>query len=52
MFDPHQGVPGRFCWMDLAATDARGATEFYRELFGWTPILQAANGGPARSAAR
>jgi predicted enzyme related to lactoylglutathione lyase len=45
MIDPHRVAPGRFRWMDLAATDARGATEFYRALFGWTPIEQAANGG-------
>ena len=38
-------VPGRFCWMDLAATDADRAKDFYGELFGWTPQEQAANGG-------
>ena len=28
--------PGTICWIDLASTDADGATEFYCELFGWT----------------
>lgn len=36
---------GRFCWVDLAATDASGAMEFYRQLFGWTSHPQEANGG-------
>ena len=36
---------GRFCWMDLAATDAARAIEFYTELFGWSARTQAANGG-------
>jgi predicted enzyme related to lactoylglutathione lyase len=31
--------------MDLAATDAARATEFYTELFGWSAHTQAANGG-------
>lgn len=37
--------PGRFCWLDLAATDAVSATRFYHRLFGWTSREQAANGG-------
>jgi uncharacterized protein len=36
---------GRFCWLDLAATDAAEAKTFYRRLFGWTAIEQHANGG-------
>ena len=36
---------GRFCWVDLAATDASRATGFYGELFGWHAIEQRANGG-------
>ena len=36
---------GRFCWVDLAATDAARATEFYTGLFGWGAATQAANGG-------
>jgi predicted enzyme related to lactoylglutathione lyase len=36
---------GRFCWVDLAATDAGSAKEFYENLFGWTSHEQPANGG-------
>lgn len=36
---------GRFCWVDLAATDAPGAKSFYEQMFGWTAQDQAANGG-------
>ena len=36
---------GRFCWLDLAATDAPRAIEFYGELFGWRALTQGANGG-------
>jgi len=36
---------GRFCWLDLAATDADNAKTFYRNLFGWTSHEQLANGG-------
>jgi len=36
---------GRFCWLDLAATDAGNAKTFYRNLFGWTSHEQLANGG-------
>ncbi len=34
-----------FCWLDLAATDATTARQFYRQMFGWTTREQAANGG-------
>lgn len=27
--------PNTFAWIDLATTDAEGATQFYTELFGW-----------------
>jgi uncharacterized protein len=37
--------PGRFCWLDLAATDAVSAARFYQQLFGWTSREQSANGG-------
>jgi predicted enzyme related to lactoylglutathione lyase len=37
--------PGRFCWVDLAATDVGSAAQFYQQLFGWTSREQAANGG-------
>src|SRR5690242_2285193 len=36
---------GRFCWVDLAATDASRAVGFYGELFGWSASEQPANGG-------
>jgi predicted enzyme related to lactoylglutathione lyase len=36
---------GRFCWVDLAASDAEAAKAFYRQLFGWTSREQPANGG-------
>ena len=36
---------GRFCWVDLAATDADCAKSFYAKLFGWTAVEQPANGG-------
>jgi hypothetical protein len=37
--------PGRFCWLDLAASDADSAKDFYGKLFGWTAHEQPANGG-------
>lgn len=37
--------PGRFCWLDLAASDAGRAAHFYGRLFGWTAREQPANGG-------
>lgn len=36
---------GRFCWVDLAATDAGSAKVFYEQLFGWTSCEESANGG-------
>lgn len=36
---------GRFRWVDLAATDAPRAKEFYGELFGWTARDETVNGG-------
>jgi predicted enzyme related to lactoylglutathione lyase len=44
MAHPSETV-GRFCWLDLAATDADRASVFYREMFGWTSDDQLANGG-------
>jgi len=35
----------RFCWVDLAASDAEAAKSFYTELFGWRAREQAAGGG-------
>ena len=45
MKDVNAVPPNRFCWLDLAATDALGATRFYERLFGWTSREQGANGG-------
>lgn len=36
---------GRFCWLDLATTDASRAIDFYGGLFGWSARSQDANGG-------
>jgi predicted enzyme related to lactoylglutathione lyase len=36
---------GRFCGVDLAASDARQAEAFYGRLFGWTACEDRANGG-------
>ena len=36
---------GQFCWVDLAATDATSAIDFYAGLFGWSARDQVANGG-------
>jgi len=36
---------GRFCWLDLAATDTVRAKAFYGQLFGWASYEQSANGG-------
>lgn len=45
MIDPGKTAPGRFCWVDLAATDAGSAKDFYGRLFGWASCEQPANGG-------
>lgn len=37
--------PGRFCWLDLAASDAVQARDFYARAFGWTFEDRHANGG-------
>jgi len=36
---------GRFCWIDLAASSAARALDFYAGMFGWTAMPQVANGG-------
>jgi predicted enzyme related to lactoylglutathione lyase len=36
---------GEFCWLDLAATDASRAKNFYHAMFGWNAVDCAANGG-------
>jgi predicted enzyme related to lactoylglutathione lyase len=38
-------MPGRFCWLDLAATDAGAAAAFYAEAFDWTVREMRAAGG-------
>jgi predicted enzyme related to lactoylglutathione lyase len=41
-------APGTICWIDLASSDADGATEFYCELFGWTAGEPIENAGGYR----
>lgn len=36
---------GRFCWVDLAASDAATAKSFYSQLLGWTSHDRDALGG-------
>ena len=38
-------LPGRFCWFDLAATDAVAAAGFYAEAFDWRAHEVSAAGG-------
>ncbi|HET7805361.1 MAG TPA: VOC family protein [Pseudolabrys sp.] len=45
MVEIRKADAGRFCWLDLAATDADSAKTFYRNLFGWTSHEQLANDG-------
>ena len=40
--------PGTICWIDLASTDAAGATAFYCDLFGWTATEPIENAGGYR----
>ena len=40
--------PGSICWIDLASTDAAGATQFYCDLFGWTATEPIENTGGYR----
>ncbi len=40
--------PGTICWIDLASTDAAGATAFYCDLFGWTATEPVENAGGYR----
>jgi len=42
---PLDAEAGRFCWVDLAASDAGSAKEFYGRVFGWTGNEATANGG-------
>ena len=45
ILDFKHAASGRFCWLDLVATDAAEAEAFYARLFGWASDPQAANGG-------
>ena len=45
MIEPGNTAAGRFCWIDLAATDTATAAGFYRRLFGWDASADRANGG-------
>jgi predicted enzyme related to lactoylglutathione lyase len=40
-----RSAAGRFCWVDLAATDAEKAKAFYGRLFGWSFRDETAHGG-------
>ena len=42
---PLDAEAGRFCWVDLAASDAGSAKDFYGLVFGWTADEARANGG-------
>ncbi len=42
---PIDAEAGRFCWVDLAASDAGTAKDFYCRVFGWTGSEARANGG-------
>jgi predicted enzyme related to lactoylglutathione lyase len=35
-----KAIPGNFCWMELATTNAPAAREFYGSIFGWTANIQ------------
>jgi predicted enzyme related to lactoylglutathione lyase len=41
----HPARPGAFCWLDLAASDAALAKQFYAQVFGWSFDDQPALGG-------
>jgi predicted enzyme related to lactoylglutathione lyase len=45
MTNPGCSLPGAFCWLDLAASDAPRAMAFYAQAFGWSFRDQHANGG-------
>jgi predicted enzyme related to lactoylglutathione lyase len=37
--------PSSFCWLDLAAANARAAEKFYADMFGWQTQRKQTNGG-------
>jgi len=45
MNTPNRAPFGKFIWHDLAAANTAAAIDFYRAVFGWTPITESANGG-------
>jgi uncharacterized protein len=45
LLTPAGAPPGAFCWLDLAASDAGRAQQFYAQAFGWTFQDQPALGG-------
>jgi predicted enzyme related to lactoylglutathione lyase len=45
MPSPDDATPGSFCWLDLAASDADAAMDFYAAAFGWKFATVQANGG-------
>ena len=45
MLIPDTPILGRFCWLDLAATDAMQAKQLYVQVLGWQAHDQAAKGG-------
>lgn len=45
MIDVGKATTGQFCWVDLAATNADSAKEFYGRLLGWSPAELSVNGG-------
>jgi predicted enzyme related to lactoylglutathione lyase len=45
MIHTGNAAAGRFCWVDLAATDAEEAKVFYSRLFGWNSCEVQVNGG-------
>lgn len=45
MFDLSGATPGRFCWADLATSDAARAAAFYAGAFGWAARRERASGG-------
>jgi predicted enzyme related to lactoylglutathione lyase len=45
MIDPAKAAAGEFCWVDLAASDAGKAQDFYGRMFDWVPHDHATNGG-------
>ncbi len=43
--ESNEFTPGRFCWCELATSDADAATAFYSEFFNWTTETHPMGGG-------